>query len=83
MPTKLTLGIDAGVIEDAKRFAVDHGTSVSQLVEGFLSVLVRPPASPAATPVLHRLRGSLRVADVNEHRRWLESKYGCDDSSST
>ena len=39
MKSKLTLRLDDDLKEQAKRFAADHGTSVSQLVEDYFRLL--------------------------------------------
>ena len=75
MTTKLTLSIDPKVIAAGKRFAADHGTSVSRLVETFLDTVTRTPEVPSETPVLARLRGSLRGADTADYRDHLARKY--------
>jgi hypothetical protein len=73
---KLTLSVDSAVIERAKRFAEQRGTSVSELVERYLDRLTRePPAPGPAPPVLARLRGILAGIDPEEHRRHLRRKY--------
>ncbi len=41
MNAKLTLKLDRQVIEDTKRYARQHGTSLSRLVEGYFSKLTR------------------------------------------
>jgi hypothetical protein len=58
MSTKLTLSLDPDVIAAAKRFAAEHGTSVSHLVEAFLGTVTRGPDAQAATPVLVRCGAS-------------------------
>jgi hypothetical protein len=77
--SKLTLSIDDRVMMRAKRYAAARGTSVSRLVERYLDLLVRPPLprDDTSTPVLARLRGSLKGAsdDTGERRRHLEHKY--------
>ena len=77
--SKLTLSVDDGVVTRAKRYAAARGTSVSRLVERYLDLLSRPPRSTdeASTPVLARLRGSLKgaTADASDRRRHLERKY--------
>lgn len=80
---KLTLSVDPAVIDAAKSYAAAHGTSVSQLVEDFLASVASPPRGGEATPVLQRLRGSLRGVGIEDHRRHLVEKYGCDEPSST
>ena len=71
---KLTLSIDRGVVERAKSAAEKRHTSLSRLVEQFLRLLSRRE-KPVTTPVLRELRGSLKGADVGDHRRHLEKKY--------
>lgn len=80
---KLTLSVDPKVIEAAKEYASETGTSVSQLVEDFLAAVASRKASPVSTPVLSRLRGSLRGVEARDHRDHLAEKYGCAEPSST
>jgi hypothetical protein len=75
MNAKLTLNVDREVIAQAKKYAADHGTSVSQLVEDLLSAVARPSPVVSETPVLNRLRGALRGVDESAHLRHLEDKY--------
>jgi len=55
---ELTLSVDSRVADAAKRYAAEHDTSVSQLVENFLSVIALEPAGTGPTPVLDRWRGA-------------------------
>lgn len=72
---KLTLSVDESVIRAAKTYAAERGTSVSRLVEDFLSAVATDPAPGRVTPVLTRLRGSLRGVDRQDHRDALVDKY--------
>ena len=72
---KLTLSVDESVVERAKRYAAQRGTSISALVERYLGLLSRPAPSQHVPPVLGRLRGSLRNVDVAAYHRHLERKY--------
>lgn len=76
---KLTLSVDRGVVDGAKRYARARGTSVSRLVESMLRMVSMRPAGregPAAVPpVLRRVRGSLKRGAVGDYRRHLERKY--------
>jgi hypothetical protein len=74
---KLTLSIEDEVIQRAKTFAEQRGTSVSALVERYLDLITRGStlAREGAPPILARLRGTLAGADVEDHRRHLERKY--------
>lgn len=75
MTAKLTLTVDPRVIAAAKRYAAESGTSVSQLVEDYLTAITAGPVHAAVPPVLSRLRGCLRDVDVEDHRRHLIEKY--------
>lgn len=75
MATKLTLSVDPRVVAAAKRYAADAGTSVSQLVEDYLAVIVASPPSAVGPPVLARLRGSMPHGDVADYREHLSEKY--------
>jgi hypothetical protein len=73
---KLTLSIDEQVVDRAKQYARERGTSVSRVVETMLSLVSRPEAKAAVpTPVLGRLRGSMKRGSVADYRRYLRSKY--------
>lgn len=76
---KLTLSVDAKVVDVAKRYAAHRGTSVSQLVEEYLSLVSRlgePPGAPMP-PILARWQGVLKGSklDVADYRKHLERKY--------
>ncbi len=75
--SKLTLSVDPVVVERAKRYAAARGTSVSQLVETLLDLVASggTESAAAATPVLSRLRGSLRRGSVEDYRRYLIKKF--------
>jgi hypothetical protein len=73
---KLTLSVDPDVVAAAKRYAAAHGTSVSQLVEDFLAAVSSDNVPSARTPVLARLRGSLRDVSVEDHRQHWVEKHG-------
>jgi hypothetical protein len=73
---KLTLSVDDRVVSLAKRYAEKRQTSVSRLVEEYLS-LVSTPADAGATPVLTKLRGLLKGSPLDEraYRRRLKEKH--------
>ena len=75
MHAKLTLTVSPDVIAAAKAYAAETGTSVSQLVEDYLTLVTARPAPAGDAPVLARLRGSLRGVDVEDHRQHLAQKY--------
>jgi hypothetical protein len=71
---KLTLTVDDEVIARAKRFAESRSTSVSALVERYLSYLTNPP-SAEDSKLVARLRGIARGVDPEDYYRYLERKY--------
>jgi hypothetical protein len=75
MTRKLTLSVEAAVIERAKRFAREKGTSVSRMVESYLELVSRAPGRSDEPPVLRRLRGSLKGVRADAYRRHLREKY--------
>ena len=73
---KLTLSVDARVIERAKQYARARGTSVSGLVEQLLDLAASGSEQPdMPPPVLSRLRGSLKGVDRHTYHRYLERKF--------
>jgi hypothetical protein len=75
MTSKLTLSIDADVIEAAKDYAAATGTSVSQLVEDYLTAITVPAERTKQPPILTRLRGSMQKVDVDDYREHVHKKY--------
>jgi len=61
---KLTLSIDAAVVEKAKRYAKSRRVSVSKLVERYLDLLSKSFQTPPDSPVLRSFRGTLKRAKV-------------------
>lgn len=73
---KLTLSVDATVIDEAKRYAHGRGSSLSAIVETYLkSVSSGRAKQPLKTPVLRALKGILKRAELSDYRAHLESKY--------
>lgn len=73
---KLTLSVNARVVERAKRYAQAQGTSVSGLVEKMLDLAATASGEPGEAPaVLAKLRGSLKRGSVRDYQRYLERKY--------
>lgn len=79
MQTKLTLRLDDKLISRAKSFAKKRGKSVSQIVAGYFSLLDEEPnkENSELTPLVRRLKGSLKGAKVDEkdYQKYLEEKY--------
>ena len=82
MQTKLTLRLEATLIEEAKRYAQEAGKSVSQMVADYFGFLVSKSRQPTLAnqnlpPVTLQLKGLLRniKVDSKDYLQHLESKY--------
>jgi hypothetical protein len=82
METKLTLRLDEGLIESAKKEARNRGTSVSQMVADYFRGIQSRKNSPRHSnkglpPVTASLLGSLKGHDLDRarYRRHLEEKH--------
>ncbi len=77
MQTKLTLRLEAELIEQAKAYAQQHGKSLSQMVADYFALFSRPIAPPALAPATQSLLGILQHAPLDEtdYKKHLEAKY--------
>lgn len=73
--SKLTLSIDDRVIECAKRYAKEHSTSVSAMVERYLDAVTRPLKAVDDPPILREIKGILGGGDREAYRQHLIVKY--------
>jgi antitoxin component of RelBE/YafQ-DinJ toxin-antitoxin module len=74
---KLTIRVDARLIEQAKAYAEENNTSISQLVEVYLLTLPQAKTS-THTPLTQQLTGIIpRDIDVEKaYHNYLMEKYG-------
>ena len=75
MQTKLTLRLEEELIGVAKEFARSRGKSVSRIVADYFALLGRGRDGPDITPTVRSMKGSLRSANAEDYRRYLEDKY--------
>jgi hypothetical protein len=74
---KLTVRISRQTLDEAKRYAREHGTTLSRLVVTHLDHLRREGDPLGEAPVTRRLAGTLPPdASPQEYRDHLERKYG-------
>jgi len=78
---KLTLSVDPEVVVRAKEYAERNKTSVSELVETYLSIVTapsKPERRKELPPVLRALRGLVKDDGLDyreEHRKYLSAKH--------
>ena len=73
---KLTIRIPRELIENAKHFAAENNTTLTNLIEAYLR---RSPARHPLdnAPIVGRLTGTLsRDVSVDDYKNHLDEKYG-------
>jgi len=75
--SRVTLNVDSTVVASAKRYAKQHGISLSEIVERYLAAVTGPPAREqhATAPLLRSVRGSLKRAAPEDRKEHLRAKY--------
>lgn len=77
MNTKLTLSLDKAVIEEAKKFASEKGSSLSELVENYFKLLIEKDEltkTPIISKKVSRLRGLLKTDIDLDYKEILEEE---------
>ena len=74
--TKLTVRVPRDLLENVKRYAAQHDTTLTELIEAFLR---RVPVQPSMenAPIVRRLSGALSPdVSIQDYKDHLEEKYG-------
>ena len=80
METKLTLRLKKKVIDQAKKYADDHETSLSKLIENYLEAVTSASVEEDnISPLVMSLSGIIQVPDntdpKEEYRKHISEKY--------
>jgi len=80
METKLTLRLKKKVIDQAKKYANDHETSLSKLIENYLSAITDESRSiEKISPLVQSLSGVIQLSESEDPKRTyqehLKEKY--------
>jgi len=80
METKLTLRLKKKVIDQAKKYANDHETSLSKLIENYLSAITTETKSDETiSPLVKSLSGVIHVPvsedTKGKYHKHLNEKY--------
>jgi hypothetical protein len=77
METKLTVRVPRKLLENAKRYANTHNTTLTKLVSAYFQRIPTESESLDHAPVVRRLTGLLsdRVS-VEDYKKHLDKKYG-------
>jgi hypothetical protein len=82
MTTKLTLTVDAEVVQSAKKYAGKKGISVSRMVENYLKAAtsIMNHEEKSISPRIKRMMGSLKGPKSGDYKKELSKalakKYG-------
>jgi hypothetical protein len=76
MNTKLTLTIDDTIIQQAKKYAKRKESSLSNIVENYLKVLVseKKPSETELTPIVKSLKSSFSAEPDFDYKKELTKK---------
>ena len=80
MNTKLTLNLNKSIIENAKDYAKENRTSLSKLIENYLSSITKKEStSSKITPLVESLTGIIpsqnEEKSYDERYEYLREKY--------
>ncbi|WP_222935972.1 DUF6364 family protein [Neolewinella lacunae] len=81
MDRKLTLSLDAQVIDSAKQYAQAHNISLSRMIESYLSAVVKheQEVPEAYSPTVNRLLGVITLSEdfdfEKNYTNYLRDKY--------
>lgn len=74
--TKLTVRVPRDLLENVKRYATQHDTTLTALIEAYLRrIPAQYPMEKA--PIVRRLSGTLSSdISIQDYKKHLEEKYG-------
>jgi len=74
--TKLTVRVSRARLENAKRYAKEHDTTVTNLIDAYLArISAQEPLDEA--PIVARISGSLSLGvSRDDYHKHLDEKYG-------
>jgi len=80
MNTKLTLKLKKKVIDQAKKYASDHETSLSKIIENYLAAITTESNNKdEISPLVKSISGVIRVPKDFDHKesihKHLKEKY--------
>jgi hypothetical protein len=77
MDSNLTVYVRESILQGAKRYAEQHGTTLERLIAVYLYHLAQQSAEMRDAPIVQRLSGSLS-ADISkrDYHEYLQGKYG-------
>lgn len=78
--TKLTIRVPRKLLENAKRYAREQNTTLTQLISEYLVQIPAPIEELEKAPIVRRLSGSLsQDVSRDDYKQHLQKKYGAKD----
>ena len=76
MNTKLTLTIEEKIIQRAKKYAKQHGRSLSEIIENYLKIITQEETEEKSeiTPLVKSLKGSFKAPESYDYKKELEDE---------
>ena len=69
MDTKLTLKLRKSVIDQAKKYASDHDTSLSRIIENYLTAITADSdTQDGISPLVKSISGIIQLPDNYNHK---------------
>lgn len=77
MDTNLTVRVPRHLLENAKRYARENNTTLTELISAFLQRIPVEGGGLDEAPIVRRLTGSLsQNVTVGDYKKHMEEKYG-------
>ena len=74
--TKLTVRVGRARLENAKRYAKQHDTTLTNLIDAYLA-RISAQEPPDEAPIVARISGTLSLnVSRNDYHKHLDEKYG-------
>lgn len=77
MDTKLTVRVPRRLLENAKRYAQENETTLTELISAYLQQIPTSGSKIDNAPIVRRLTGLISPnLSVEDYKKHLEEKYG-------
>jgi hypothetical protein len=77
METKLTVRVSRRLLENAKRYARQNNTTLTELISAYLEQIPTAGSGLEDAPIVRRLSGSVpQDVSIDEYKEHLDEKYG-------
>ena len=77
MDTKMTVRVNRCQLENAKRYATQHNTTLKQMIAAYLDRIPTESDLMDNAPIVRQLSGVLsQNVTIEDYKKHLEEKYG-------